>query len=98
MEPDTSSWQSIAQSLLTNLNIIDRPNGPSHPRYGEMIYPLDYGYIENITSSAGGGIDVWLRSLNMVRDHQSAKTLTGILCTFDTLYISNPMVDNDLSN
>jgi inorganic pyrophosphatase len=93
-----------------------------------MIHPLDYGYLDNITSSDGGGIDVWPGSLGTVRNNQRAKTLTGILCTFDTLkrdaeiklliecseediriirdflkdmrtlYIPNPMVDNDLSH
>jgi hypothetical protein len=28
---------------------------------------------------------VWTRSLNTLTDNQRAKTLTGILCTFDTL-------------
>jgi inorganic pyrophosphatase len=50
-----------------------------------MIYPLDYGYLENTTSSDGGGIDVWLGSLSAVRHTKTVKTLTGILCTFDTL-------------
>ena len=93
----------------------------SHPRYPDMIYPLDYGYVENTSAADGGGIDVWIGS-------QGGKTLTGILCTFDTLkrdaefkrltgcneediqiirkclkelhtlYVPNPMVDNDFSN
>ncbi len=49
-----------------------------HPRHPEMIYPLDYGYLENTTSGDGAGIDVWIGSLNN-------KKLTGILCTFDKL-------------
>jgi inorganic pyrophosphatase len=121
MNPDTSFWQSMAELIVTHNIIIDRPRETAHPRYKEMIYPLDYGYLENTTASDGGGIDVWLGSLGV-------KTLTGILCTFDTLkrdaeiklligcnqediriirdfhsdmhtlYIPNPMVDNDLPN
>ena len=124
---DTSFWQSISQLLITNSVIIDRPRGSPHPRYPEFIYPLDYGYLENTFSSDRGGIDVWLGSLNSVGTDVDAKTLTGILCTFDTLkrdaeiklligctkedlqvvrdfhqdmytlYLPNPMVDNDLS-
>jgi inorganic pyrophosphatase len=78
MKPDTSFWQGMEKLLTTNRLIIDRPKGSTHPRYGEMIYPLDYGYLENTTASDGDGIDVWLGSSN-------SKTLTGILCTFDTL-------------
>ena len=75
----------MQQLLFTNPIILDRPKGSSHPRYPDMIYPLDYGYLENTTSSDGGGIDVWLGSLNTVRSDNNLKTLTGILCTFDTL-------------
>ena len=75
----------MARLLLTHSLVIDRPRGSSHPRYPRLIYPLDYGYLENTTSSDGGGIDVWLGSLNQVKDKDGAKTLTGILCTFDTL-------------
>jgi inorganic pyrophosphatase len=85
MTPDTSFWQAMTELLKTNAVIIDRPKGSSHPRYGRTVYPFDYGYLENTTSSDGGGIDVWLGSLNSVVDNVSVKMLTGILCTFDTL-------------
>jgi inorganic pyrophosphatase len=85
MEPDTSFWQAMTELLVTNAVIIDRPKGSTHPRYGEVVYPFDYGYLENTTSSDGSGIDVWLGSLNSVMNKESMKTLTGILCTFDTL-------------
>lgn len=71
-------WEEITQLTTTHSIIIDRPKGQPHPRYIEMIYPLDYGYIENTSASDGGGMDVWIGSLE-------PKTLTGILCTFDTL-------------
>ena len=78
MIPDIAFWQEIAQLAKTNSIIIDRPKGSAHPRYPKVIYPLDYGYLENTTAADGGGIDVWLGSLK-------TKILTGILCTFDTL-------------
>ena len=85
MTADLSFWQSMTQLLMTNSLIIDRPKGSLHPRYPDLIYPLDYGYLENTTSSDGGGLDVWLGSLNTATNKGSVKTLTGILCTFDTL-------------
>ena len=75
----------MTELLTTSVIVIDRPKGSTHPRYGEAIYPLDYGYLENTTSSDGSGIDVWIGSLNSVIDQGSTKILTGILCTFDTL-------------
>jgi inorganic pyrophosphatase len=85
MTPDSSFWQFMSQLLITNSLIIDRPRGSVHPRYPSVIYPLDYGYIENTSSSDGGGIDVWLGSLSTVANMDGVKTLTGILCTFDRL-------------
>ena len=71
--------------LHANSLMIDRPRGSTHPRYPQVIYPLNYGYLENTRSSDGGGIDVWVGSLNTLTDEEKRKTLTGILCTFDTL-------------
>jgi inorganic pyrophosphatase len=85
MKPDTSFWKSMTDLLTTNIIVMDRPKGSTHPRYGNAVYPLDYGYLENTTSSDGGGIDVWVGSLNPVLDNGRVKTLTGILFTFDTL-------------
>ena len=85
MKPDHSFWHAMTELIAKSSISIDRPKGSIHPRYGEALYPLDYGYLENTTSSDGGGIDVWLGSLNSAVDNASAKTLTGILCTFDTL-------------
>jgi inorganic pyrophosphatase len=85
MNPDTSFWQSMTQLVKANSLVIDRPRGSTHLRYPQVIYPLDYGYLENTTSSDGGGIDVWVGSLNALMDTDERKTLTGILCTFDRL-------------
>jgi inorganic pyrophosphatase len=84
MNLDTSFWHAMTQFLVANALIIDRPKGSAHPRYPHVIYPLDYGYLENTTSSDGGGIDVWVGSSNTVMRRDSTQTLTGILCTFDT--------------
>jgi inorganic pyrophosphatase len=85
MIPATSFWKAMTTFVTTNVIVIDRPKGSSHPRYGEAVYPFDYGYLENTTASDGGGIDVWLGSLGSVLDKPGTQTLTGILCTFDTL-------------
>ena len=60
MIPATSFWKAMTTLVTTNVIVIDRPKGSSHPRYGEAVYPFDYGYLENTTASDGGGIDVWL--------------------------------------
>ena len=39
---------------------IDRPAGSRHPRYGDMIYTVNYGYAENIMAGDGEYQDVYV--------------------------------------
>ena len=78
MNLDTAFWHSLAELIATHSIVIDRPKHTAHPRYPDLIYPLNYGYIENTSTGDGADIDVWIGSLPQ-------KTLTGILCTFDRL-------------
>jgi len=75
---DEKFWETMSEILATRKLIIDRPKQQPHPRYPEMIYPFDYGYLEGTSAADGGGIDVWVGS-------QAEKALTGIICTFDTI-------------
>jgi inorganic pyrophosphatase len=78
MKTNQSFWQTMTEVVQSGSVVLDRPRGSTHPRYPDMIYPLDYGYLENTSAADGGGIDVWIGS-------SDRKTLTGILCTFDRL-------------
>jgi inorganic pyrophosphatase len=72
----TSFWQHLDQLVATSNLKIDRPKGSAHPRYPDLIYPHDYGYLENTQSGDGDGIDVWLGSL-------PEKIVTALICTVD---------------
>jgi inorganic pyrophosphatase len=76
--PDKEYWQAMQVLLERTPLVIDRPRGRPHPHYPGLIYPLDYGYLEGTSSGDGDGIDVWVGT-------PGSKTLTGILCTFDTV-------------
>jgi len=52
-------WRAINKLVAEANIVIDRPKGSRHPKYPELIYPVDYGYLENTSSMDGGGIDVW---------------------------------------
>ncbi len=64
--------------IKTSGIIIDRPKGSKHPRFPDLTYPLDYGYLKNTRSSDGSGIDLW-------RGTQENETADGIICTIDEL-------------
>jgi len=78
MKLDILFWHEMEGLIKTNAITIDRPKGDPHPHYPKLIYPLEYGYLENTTAGDGDGIDVWMGSLD-------TKYLTGILCTFDKI-------------
>ena len=78
MKTTKAFWETLERLLTESRIVIDRPKGQTHPRYPELIYPLDYGYLEGTTAGDGDGIDVWIGS-------REDKSLSGILCTFDTL-------------
>jgi len=44
---------------------IDRPIGSHHPRHNEMIYPVNYGYVEDVFAEDGAEQDIYLIGTNI---------------------------------
>ena len=40
--------------------IIDRPMGSHHPNYPDMIYPINYGYVDDVMGGDGEKQDVYI--------------------------------------
>lgn len=71
-----SFWEKLQHLIDGSITVIDRPRGSAHPRYPDLIYPLDYGYLEATQSPDNGGIDLWVGS-------QTERMLSGIIVTVD---------------
>lgn len=71
-------WELLEEVAAASELVIDRPKGSAHPRFPQLIYPLDYGYLSSTSSMDGEGIDVWLGS-------QKEKQLDAIICTVDKM-------------
>ena len=69
-------WSGLDHLVATSRLVVDRPKGSHHPRYPEVVYPLDYGYLEGTTAVDGAGIDLWL---GVSGRHE----LTAVLLTVD---------------
>ena len=80
MNKETGSgfWEMLDALAGKSKLVIDRKKGSAHPKYPNIIYPVDYGYLNGTTSMDGGGIDVWLGS-------EMDGKLNAILCTADIL-------------
>jgi inorganic pyrophosphatase len=73
---DTLFWSRLDELIKSSEIVIDRPKGTRHPRYPDLIFPLDYGYLKGTAGGDGDGIDVWQGSAMHRR-------LTAIGCTVD---------------
>lgn len=73
----TDFWQQLDTLFDSSTIIIDRPKGSAHPRYSDIIYPLDYGYLDNTTAGDGEGIDIWIGSLS------ESKAIMATVATVD---------------
>lgn len=69
-------WQRLDALLERCQIVIDRPRGSLHPRFTEIVYALDYGYLDGTSSNDGEGIDVWLGS-------DKERGLDAVICTVD---------------
>ena len=73
-----SFWEVIDALVSSGKIVVDRPKGSVHPRFPNIKFEVDYGYIENTSAMDGGGIDVWLGSL-------ADKKVNAIICTVDLM-------------
>ena len=71
-------WKAIDTLVSSGKIIIDRPKGSVHPKFPQIRYEVDYGYIKNTTSMDGGGIDIWRGSL-------PSASVNALICTVDLL-------------
>jgi inorganic pyrophosphatase len=71
-------WTALDRLVAESTVCIDRPKGSRHPRFPDLVYPLDYGYLEGTQAGDGHGIDVWRGSL-------PSDGITAVVCTVDML-------------
>ncbi len=69
-------WTNLDAMLSEGEIVIDRPKGSAHPRYPQVIYPLDYGYLTGTQAADGEGVDVWCGSKTPIQ-------LEAVVCTAD---------------
>jgi len=71
-------WEYLDRLVAAGRLVVDRPRGSHHPRYPQITYPVDYGYLDGTTTVDGGGLDVWVGTL-------AGKPLTALVLTVDIL-------------
>lgn len=69
-------WQAIDLLVSESEVVIDRPKGSRHPRYADIIYQVDYGYLKGTASMDEDGIDVWIGT-------KENPTVDAVMCIID---------------
>ena len=62
LENNAYFWQKLDSLYFSSSVVIERPKFSKHPRYDDMVYPVDYGYLTDTISSDGSQIDVFFGS------------------------------------
>lgn len=61
MNTDSPLVTYLKGFLGKQLNVvIDRPIGSAHPEFPETVYPVNYGFVPNITSLDGEELDAYV--------------------------------------
>lgn len=60
-------WQKLDTLYLSNKLVIDRPKHTSHYKYSNLIYPVDYGYLNDTAASDQAPLDVFKGSIKTTK-------------------------------
>lgn len=98
---DWAEWEAL---IRANGITVDRPRGSAHPQYPDIIYPLDYGYVNGTVSSDGDEVDVFVGSarnglvgLMLTSDFRRGDREVKLLCdcTPEEIYLANGFINFD---
>lgn len=101
---DHFQWAAWEMCIERRGLTIDRPAHTAHPDYPSVIYPLDYGFINDTMGSDGAPIDVFVGggSLGLVgtlltTDHRQKDREMKLLydCTPPEIYTAHGFINYD---
>lgn len=72
-----TDYFDLLDQILADASVaVDRPRGTAHPRFPEIVYPLDYGHLGGTMSNDGAEIDAFIGS-------SRGRGIVGVLLTAD---------------
>lgn len=78
MDTNVAFWSALDELVDTSEIVIDRPKGTAHPKYPDLVYQVDYGYLKNTSSMDNDGIDVWVGT-------DEKRLVDAIMCIVDLM-------------
>lgn len=98
---DWVGWDAIIRERGIT---IDRPRGATHPDWPEIVYPIDYGFINGTKASDGHEVDIFVGTAEtglvaavFTRDHRKRDRECKFLvdCTPEEIYLVNGFLNFD---
>jgi inorganic pyrophosphatase len=83
---------------------IDRPIGSSHPRFADIVYPIDYGFVPGTIGSDGEPVDVFVGTAEtglvgaiLTTDYRRGDREVKLLldCSPEEVYLVNGFINFD---
>jgi len=78
LENNAFFWQKLDTLYFSSSIVITQPAGSAHPVYGNLVYPVNYGYLSDTLSQDETGISIYKGSL-------SANQVNTVLIAADIL-------------
>lgn len=76
--------------------IVDRPLGTYHPKYKNLFYPVNYGYVDGIIAADGEEQDVYILGVNKPIKEFTGKVI-AVIHRFDDAEEKLVVVPMDVS-
>lgn len=98
----TFDWTAHETLIRENGLSIDRPRHTRHPKFPEIVYPIDYGYINGTEGEDGDEIDVFIGTAQTglvaamrTTDHRKGDTEYKLLynCSPTEVYLVNGFIN-----
>ncbi len=99
--PDWEGWEEI---ILERGFTLDRPKGSVHPVHPEIVYPIDYGYVNETQGGDGEELDIFVGSadnglvaviLTTDRRKKDRECKLILNCSPEEIYLINGFINFD---
>lgn len=95
-------WEAYEALITSNGITLDRPRRTRHPEHPEIIYPIDYGYINGTVGLDGQEIDIFVGTAStglvgvlFTDDHRKGDSEIKLLydCSPEEVYLVNGFIN-----
>lgn len=104
--PADAPWEAWEKAIATQGITLDRPRLSRHPKWPDIVYPLDYGYVNGVRGEDGDELDVFvgtadtgLVAYERTVDHRKGDTELKLLynCSPAEIYLVHGFLNFDPS-